>query len=204
MAKIQKAADSTLSETELLSRVREGDNDAFADLVHRNYAMIYRTSLRVLRNHEDAEDNLQNVLIKIHQRLEGFAGHSQLSTWIFRVTVNEALMLLRRNRHRQRECAVPESLINDNRQNVSARQPQLENSENKYVTRDLARKALRCLGPELQGTVLLHECEGWSQSEVARMLRVSPAAIKSRVYRARRRLRQEVAILTLRSCNKNA
>ena len=203
-AKNQTFASSTLSETELLSRFRRGDDDAFAALVRRNYAMIYKTSLRMLRNHEDAEDTLQNVLIKMHQRLEGFEGHSQLSTWIFRVTVNEALMMLRRNRQRQRECTLQEPPINGNMQNISASRSQLESVEGKCVIRDLTKKALRCLDPELRGTVLLREWEGWSQREVARILRISPAAVKSRVYRARRRLRQEMAILTLRACNKNA
>jgi RNA polymerase sigma-70 factor, ECF subfamily len=203
-AKNQTFASSTLSETELLSRFRRGDDDAFAALVRRNYAMIYKTSLRMLRNHEDAEDTLQNVLIKVHQRLGGFAGQSQLSTWIFRVTVNEALMMLRRNRHRQRECTLQESSINGNMQNISASRSQLESVEGKCVIRDLAKKALRCLDPELRGTVLLHEWEGWSQREVARILRISPVAVKSRVYRARRRLRHEMEILTLRAFNENA
>jgi RNA polymerase sigma-70 factor (ECF subfamily) len=203
-AKNQTSASFEACETELLSRFRGGDDEAFAVLVRRNYAMIYKTSLRMLRNHEDAEDTLQNVLIKMHQHMEGFEGYAQLSTWIFRITVNEALMMLRRNRHRQRECALQESSSIGNVQRISAGQTQLENAEGKCVIRDLANKALRCLDPELRGTVLLHEWEGWSQREVARILRISPAAVKSRVYRAKRRLRQEMAILTLRACNKNA
>ena len=89
---------SCLPEGELLALARAGNEEAFTTLVRQNSPMIYKISRRVLKNHEDAEDALQNVLIKAYQRLDTFDGHSRFSTWLFRVAFNEALMTIRRNR----------------------------------------------------------------------------------------------------------
>jgi len=87
-------ADSTLIEN-----IKAGSHDAFAELVRRHHAKIYAVSLRMLKNREDAEDNVQNVLFKAYHNMNRFEGQSQFSTWLFRIAINEALMKLRRQKN---------------------------------------------------------------------------------------------------------
>lgn len=88
----------------LVARAQSGNEEAFAELARRHSHQIYKCSLRILQNREDAEDNLQNVLFQTFRHIDSFESKSQISTWLVRVAVNEALMKLRK---RQREKFVP-------------------------------------------------------------------------------------------------
>jgi len=187
---------SSLPENELLALARAGNEEAFTTLVRQNSPMIYKISRRVLKNHEDAEDTLQNVLIKAYQRLDTFDGHSRFSTWLFRVAFNEALMTIRRNRSRRQDCLVELSVVDNGYRGVSDLQERSENSERNYVNRDLAVKAMLRLNPVLRAAFLLHKREGWTHKEMAEELGISAETAKSRVYRARRQLREEMQFLT--------
>jgi RNA polymerase sigma-70 factor (ECF subfamily) len=187
---------SSLPENELLALARAGNEEAFTVLVRQNSPMIYKISRRVLKNHEDAEDTLQNVLIKAYQRLDTFDGHSRFSTWLFRVAFNEALMTIRRNRSRRQDCLVDLSVVDNGCRGVSDIQDRSENSERNYVNRDLAAKAMLRLNPVLRAAFLLHKREGWTHKEMAEELGISAETAKSRVYRARRQLREEMQFLT--------
>jgi RNA polymerase sigma-70 factor, ECF subfamily len=187
---------SSLPENELLALARAGNEEAFTTLVCQNSPMIYKISRRVLKNHEDAEDTLQNVLIKAYQRLDTFDGHSRFSTWLFRVAFNEALMTIRRNRSRRQDCLVDLSVVDSGGRGGSDIQDRSENSERNYVNRDLVMKAMLRLNPLLRAAFLLHKREGWTHKEMAEELRISAETAKSRVYRARRQLREEMQFLT--------
>jgi RNA polymerase sigma-70 factor, ECF subfamily len=88
----------------LVARAQSGNEDAFAELARKHSRQIYKCSLRILQNREDAEDNLQNVLLQTLRNINSFEGKSQFSTWLVRVAINEALMKLRK---RQRDKFVP-------------------------------------------------------------------------------------------------
>ena len=85
-------------ETELIARARAGKPEAFAELVNRHSQQVYGVSLRMLKNHEDAEDNVQNVLCKAYNHIKQFEGNSRFSTWLVRIAINEALMKIRQTR----------------------------------------------------------------------------------------------------------
>ncbi len=188
---------SSLPENELLAMARAGNEEAFTALVRQNSPMIYKISRRVLKNHEDAEDTTQNVLIKAYQRLDSFDGHSRFSTWLFRVAFNEALMTIRRNRSRRRDCVVDLSVVDSGGARAESDfQDRSESSERNYVNRDLAAKAMLRLTPVLRAAFLLHKREGWTHKEMAEELGISAETAKSRVYRARRQLREEMQFLT--------
>ena len=86
------------SENILVARAQSGNKDAFAELARKHSGKIYKCSLRILQNREDAEDNLQNVLLQTFRKIDSFSGKSQFSTWLVRVAINEALMKLRKRR----------------------------------------------------------------------------------------------------------
>src|SRR5215813_5933812 len=89
-------AQTTLPERVLVTKAQSGNQEAFTELVRRHSGQIYGLSLNMLRNREDAEDNLQNVLVKAYHNIRRFEGNSQFSTWLVRITINEALMKLRK------------------------------------------------------------------------------------------------------------
>jgi RNA polymerase sigma-70 factor, ECF subfamily len=187
---------SSLSEDKLLRLAREGKEEAFTELVRRYSSVIYRISKRVLKNHEDAEDTLQNVLVKLHRRLDHFDGRSRFSTWLFRITFNEALLTLRRNRSRRRGRCVEIFCVDDSDCGVSNLPDLHENGERKYMNRELALKAMLRLNPVLRCAFLLHKREGWTHRQMADEFGISVQTAKSRVFRARRQLREELEVLT--------
>jgi RNA polymerase sigma-70 factor (ECF subfamily) len=180
----------------LLRMARQGNQDAFAEIVRRNSQKIYRISRRVLKNHEDAEDTLQNVLVKVYQRLHALEECSRFSSWLFRVTFNEALMTLRRNRSRHQENCVDISAVDAGNHRRAELQDVRSNNERKHINRELASKAMLRLNPSLRRAFLLHKAQGWTHQEVAEELGITQATAKTRVFRARRQLRHELAILT--------
>lgn len=187
--------DASSPEAELLALARVGNEAAFTELVRRNWRMIYRISRRILKNHEDAEDNLQNVLVKVYQRLDGFEQSSRFSSWLFRVTFNEALMTLRRNRSRRQDCYVDLNFLDGDGQGVADLQDVRINNERQHMHRELAFKAMHSLNPSLRRAFLLHKQEGWTHREMAEELGITQATAKMRVFRARRQLREELELL---------
>jgi RNA polymerase sigma-70 factor, ECF subfamily len=188
--------DARSPEHELLSQARKGNEAAFTELVRRNRSMIYKISRRVLKNHEDAEDTLQNVLVKVYQRLDGFKECSRFSSWLFRVTFNEALMTLRRNKSQHQENQVDLSSLDGTRNGINEIQDVRINGERQQMHRELASKAMHRLSPTLRNAFLLHKHQGWTHREMAEELGVTQATAKMRVFRARRQLRQELEFLT--------
>ena len=189
-------ARSNLPERTLVARAQSGNEDAFTELVRRHSGQIYGLSLNMLRNREDAEDNLQNVLVKAFHHIERFEGNSQFSTWLVRIAINEALMKLRK-RNSER--------ISDYREAGGAEDeprvfPEIEDTrqdpERQYMSKELARKAFRGLNPSLQDTFILQKSEGWTNRELAQALGITVSTVKSRVFRARVRLRQQLLALT--------
>jgi len=87
---------ANVPERQLVARAQAGNEEAFTELVRRHSGQVYGLSLNMLRNREDAEDNLQNVLVKAFHHIDRFEGNSQFSTWLVRITINEALMKLRK------------------------------------------------------------------------------------------------------------
>jgi RNA polymerase sigma-70 factor (ECF subfamily) len=193
---VHMKSEVVLSENKLIALARRGNHEAFTELVQKHSGKIYGVSLRMLKNREDAEDNLQNVLVKAYYNLGRFEGQSQFSTWLFRITINEALMKLRRHK--------PERFVNASEagkdSGAFANYPEIEDHrqdhEREYINRELASKALQCLNPSLRHTFVLQKAEGWTNRELARALGITVETVKSRVFRARTRSRRRLEMLS--------
>jgi RNA polymerase sigma-70 factor (ECF subfamily) len=152
-------------------------------------------SFRILKNREDAEDNLQNVLCKAYGKIRQFEGNSQFSTWLMRIAINEALMMLRKRRpgdvstDDDGDRAVDEREMNAEPRDLHA------DPERQYLTKELAEKVFNALQPTLKYTFILQKGEGWTSRELAEALEITPETVKSRIFRARVRLRQELLAL---------
>jgi RNA polymerase sigma-70 factor (ECF subfamily) len=183
-------------ETALIGRARRGNADAFTELVRRHSQQIYGVSLRMLKNHEDAEDNVQNVLCKAFNNIRQFEGHSRFSTWLVRITINEALMKLRKTQS-DRAAKSAELLRPDSDEPMI---PEIEDSrpnpERTYIAKELADKAFHGLHPSLRDTFILHKAEGWTNRELAGAMGITVETVKSRIFRARVRMRNQLLAIS--------
>lgn len=183
------------SDKSLIARARAGDRGAFGELVHLHSHRVYGMSLKILKNREDAEDNLQNVFCKAYRKIRQFDGNSQFSTWLIRIAINEALMMLRKRRPQEAAARTDENGAREDHEMNAEPKDSHADPERQYVTKDLAAKALDALQPTLRYTFLLQKGEGWTSRELAEALNITPELVKSRVFRARIRLRQRLAAL---------
>ena len=186
-----------LSEKALITSARAGNRNAFGELVRRHSARVYRTSFKMLRNREDAEDNLQNVFCKAYGKIRQFEGHSQFSTWLTRIAINEALMMLRKRRSEALTTCSVGGDAQGHLGEVETEPPDLHaDPERRYLTKELTAKAFRVLPPSLRRTFVLQKGEGWTSQELAWALDITAQTVKSRIFRARVRLREELVSLS--------
>jgi RNA polymerase sigma-70 factor (ECF subfamily) len=182
-------------EKTLIARARAGNRNAFGELVRRHSHRVYGMSFRILKNREDAEDNLQNVFYKAFSKIQQFEGNSQFSTWLIRIAVNEALMMLRKRRPEElATCADGEWTQEGHEPNEELRDSHAD-PERQYLTKELAAKALEALHPTLKYTFILQKREGWTSRELAMALDLTPELVKSRIFRARVKLQQRLLAL---------
>lgn len=188
--------EQNTSEKVLIAATKAGNQDAFGELVRRHSAKIYAVSLRMLRNREDAEDNVQNVLFKAYHHMNRFEGQSKFSTWLFRIAINEALMNLRKHRNEQQSTFSAQGKGENDSSDFAEIEDERQNHEMDFMCRELAGKAMQGLHPALKNTFVLHKREGWTCRELAESLGITVETVKSRVFRARTRSRRQLLALT--------
>lgn len=175
-----------------LEALRAGDRFEFSRLVDEYSGVIYRLAVKMLEDPQDAEDVLQETFIKAFRHLNNFDGRSSLSTWLYRIATNEALMMLRRRKHitvsidetlgsaeQEQEpiqivdwCCLPESEL-------------MSTEAMEYLD-----QAVEKLPHSLRVVFLLRDIEGLSTQETSEVLNLSEGAVKTRLSRARMRLRE--------------
>jgi RNA polymerase sigma-70 factor (ECF subfamily) len=184
------------TETLLLEQARKGDAEAFSELVRMNSSRVYGISIKVLKNREDAEDNFQNVFCKAYRNIRQFHGKSKVSTWLFRIAINEALMQLRK-RQASHEVAYSDAPRTEEETDEIATLPDLHSDpEKQCIAADLATKAFHGCDPALADVFVLNKAEGWTNQELASVFGMNAQTVKSRVFRAKVRLRQRVQALS--------
>lgn len=187
---------TSLSEEILIAKARDGNSNAFGELVRRNSRRVYAMSLKMLKNHEDAEDNSQNAFCKAYRKIRQFEGNSQFSTWLVSIAINEALMMLRKRRP-ERSTETADGDLNSYDQGSQTDLHDLHaDPESQYVMKDLAEKTFEVLTPALKSTFILQKGEGWTSYEVAQALNITAETVKSRIFRARVRLRERLLALS--------
>ena len=178
-----------------LESLRAGNRAEFARLVESTSNQIYRLGLKMLNNSEDAEDMLQETYMKALRALPRFEGRSSLTTWLYRIAVNELLMILRKRRP-----VVPvedENLDNDD---GLAEPVQIvdfsflpESEMMAGEARQFLDNAVQNLNPGLRAVFLLRDVEGLSIKDTAEALNLTEMNVKTRLLRARLKLREELS-----------
>jgi RNA polymerase sigma-70 factor, ECF subfamily len=179
-----------------LEALHAGDRAEFSRLVDAYYAKIYRLAMKMLGNQQDAEDVLQETFLKAYNHLSGFDGRSKLSTWLFRIATNESLMVLRR--HRPNEVSIDEPIETEEGEQEPLQIVDWCCLPEKELMSKEARKhldlAIDKLPYSLKVVFLLRDIENMSTEETAEVLSLSEMAVKTRLSRARLRLRENLSV----------
>jgi RNA polymerase sigma-70 factor, ECF subfamily len=174
----------------LIHRANLGDSDALNQLFARHMPRLLRIALRMLRSQEDAEDAVQDALLRAHRNLSSFQNRCLFSTWVTRIVINSALMMRRRKRVRP-EVSLEETLQAEQlhtRREVADSRPDPEQLCASAEVATLVEKAMGQLSPGLETAVRLREMDGLSTAESTALLGIQPSAFKSRISRARHQL----------------
>jgi len=180
-------------EGELLARIRQGDENACDECIRMHAENVYRVALRLMRNEAEAEDVMQDTFLNAFKGIDKFDGRASLRTWLYRIAYNAAMMRLRKRR--------PELVsLQETEDHGGPPQPkeffdwsllpqrELENAE---VRREMNR-AIQDLPAKLNAVFVMRELENLSTEETARALEISEQTVKTRLHRARLRLRERL------------
>jgi RNA polymerase sigma-70 factor (ECF subfamily) len=187
------------NERALVERLRDHDELALAELASLYGARIFQLAFRYLRNHEDAEEVVQDVLLKVFRKIDAFRGDSALSSWIFRITFNTAMSRLRRTKA-MRTAEVTEieigTAVNDD--SATAFDPadwsnMADESMLKIELSERLAAAVSGLPAIYREPVILRDLKGLSTEEASTRLRVKDQTLKSRLHRGRLLLRAQLA-----------
>ena len=187
--------DTDITREISLEALQAGDMAEFARLVDAYSTQIYRLALKMLGDEQDAEDVLQNTFMKALQSIENFEGRSSVSTWLYRIAVNEALMMVRRQKP-----TIPVAMDYEDDEDELQHPIQFTDwcclPEADLLSGESRRhldKAIRQLPEKLQVVFLLRDIEGLSIRETSEALGLTETAVKTRLLRARLNLREQLS-----------
>ncbi|MBN2303653.1 MAG: sigma-70 family RNA polymerase sigma factor [Anaerolineae bacterium] len=186
---------STSHDDQLVTRLQAGDQSAYAQLVEENANRIYRLALRMVGNEADAEDVLQETFLSAFKSIDRFQERASLSTWLYRIATNAALMRLRRKEPVQ--VSVDEPIESDDGDQIPRQFFDFCCLPEESLMREEAqaemKRAIDELSPTLRSVFVLRDIEGLSTQETADALDLSVSAVKSRLMRARLSLRETLS-----------
>lgn len=177
----------------LVERFKKGETEALSELISRYGSKIFNLALRITRHHDDAEDILQDVFSTLLTKMSSFHGHSAFSSWLYRVTANTAFMRLRSKRVRA-ALSFEQTTFSEHTDFLIDRS---DHSDVGYIStrhelRAALERAISALPLEYRTVFLLRDVDGLSNLETSTALKVSVAAVKSRLHRSRCILRKQL------------
>ena len=185
------------NDTALVQASRGGDVAAFEQLLKRYDAKLLRIAQKVTQNPEDAEEAVQEAFFKAYQKLDQFQGHAKFSTWLIRITLNESLMKLRKQRATLKQLVdndVDADSDSERRQfDVADWAPNPEMLYRASEFREILITSLQRLSPALKVVFVLRDIEEHSLRETSEILNLTETAVKTRLSRARLQLREDLS-----------
>jgi len=175
----------------LVAAAKCGDATSMETLIQRRQAKVLRLAETITRNHADAEEAAQNAFFLAFRRLNTFQGQSLFSTWLSRIAVNQSLVALRRRRVRD----IPLELATESARGgepieLGDHAPSPEDCLSQREMEAHVVAAVRRLKPSFRSAIEVHYLQENSTEDTARILRLSGEAVKSRLHRARKKLRE--------------
>jgi RNA polymerase sigma-70 factor (ECF subfamily) len=184
----------------LLDRLKAGDPQALGDLADAYSAKVYQLAFRYLRNREDAEEVVQDVLFKVYRKVGEFRGDAALSSWIYRITFNTAMSRLRTVKYQRQQTDEPQVVSTEGEALPSAPRREIADWSNladeRVFRSELRRRVFRAilaLPAIYRAPVVLRDIQGMSTEEASAVLNVKDQTLKSRLHRGRLILRKQLA-----------
>jgi RNA polymerase sigma-70 factor, ECF subfamily len=182
-------------ESELVSRARRGDLTAYDDLIKRYQERIYATIYHMTSNHEDANDLAQESFLKAYQALKSFKGGSSFYTWLYRIAVNKTINFLKQRKNRQHmslndidfQAEHDPDLVSLISEKTPRREAGLSELQEKL------NAALLKLSEPHRLVVVLHDVQGLSHDEIAKVMDCNIGTVRSRLFYARQQLQAYLA-----------
>ena len=174
-------------ERNLIDRAAKGDGQAFSELLSAQESRMYAVALRMCGNHEDAQDCLQEAMLRVYRAISGFKGQSSFSTWVYRITMNTCRDELRRNK-RRKATSLDEKL-----ETGWSPSDDLDTPEHHALSAERRRaldRAIHALPEDMRSAIVLRDIQGCAYDEIADILGTNVGTIKSRISRGRARLRE--------------
>ena len=181
-------------EQDVVARAKSRSKSAFDELVKHYERRVFRLAQNITRNHQDAEDAVQNAFVKAFQQLADFRGESRFYTWLVRITFNEAVMNIRR-RSRHNQVSIDEPKETDESCDpleIEDGGPNPEQHYTQHELRQILATAIKELKPAYRAVFQLRDVDGLSTEETAQALALTSSAVKTRLKRARLELRNSL------------
>jgi len=178
-----------MNEEKLIQKAIDGDAQAFNELMAAHERRMYAVALKTCANREDAQDCLQEAMLRIYRSISSFKGQSSFSTWVYRITMNTCLDELRRRKNR------PNTSLDNLLESGWSPSDDRDGPE-KYAIRMLKQKKLMQfideLPEDMRSAVVLRDIEGYAYEDIAEQLKANVGTIKSRISRGREKLREKI------------
>lgn len=188
--RIDPPARSETGDLELVRRTRDGDFEAYNDLVRRYQERIYATIYHMTSNHEDANDLAQDTFIKAFQALNSFKGGSSFYTWIYRIAVNKTINFLKQRKNKAQMSLDDLDLNAEHDPDlvalVSERTPRRD--AGLAELQEKLNEAMQRLSDSHRMAVTLHDIQGMSHEEIAKIMDCNVGTVRSRLFYARQQL----------------
>lgn len=176
-------------ELTIIRRVQHGDTEAFSVLVAAYEKNVFNVALQMTGNREDAQDMAQEAFLKAFNSLSTFRGDSKFSSWLYRIVSNVCLDFKRRQSRRPSSSLTVEDDEGESLQlDIADESQSPEALLERKLTRDAVRRGLASLPDEQRQILLLREIQGLSYEEIAEVMDLEPGTVKSRIFRARKKL----------------
>ncbi len=177
-----------MSELSDLAMARQGNTAAFERLVTPHEAMVWRVCWQLMRHTEDAQDAMQETMLRAWRSLKNYRGEASFSTWLYRVAVSCCLDALRRRKPQARQDSMEE--LGERGFDPPDRQPGPQEALEKGEQREALRRAMNLLPEEQRIPLVLFAVEGRPYEEIAELMQTSVGTVKSRISRGREKLKQ--------------
>ncbi len=199
-ASTRRPRRSGKDESALIERLKAGDQEAFEAIFNLYSPKLYGVAQRILGEVADTEEVIQDVFWTVYRKAKSFRGNSQLSTWLYRLTINAALGKIRREKKHSKEVEYEEFLPKFQDDGHHLVRPVVDWSDTldekfaKQEMQELLSQALDQLKPLDKSVVVLSDLEGMSDKEIAKATGLTVSAVKTRLHRARLFLRGKLAV----------
>lgn len=179
-----------MEESKLIRRASDGDAASFNALMSLHERRMYAVALRMCGNREDAQDCLQEAMLRVYRAISGFKAQSSFSTWLYRITMNTCLDELRKRKNRPNTSL--DGLLDAGWSPVDSGESPERHTLRREVRQSL-EEFIQELPEDMRAAVVLRDIQGYAYDEIAEMLDTNVGTIKSRISRGRERLREKIS-----------